>query len=166
VSAIVAQEVPLVVQLPKGGLFSHVVLGAAGELDVGAEAQVQGTDLTLVTNAGELTTDLGELSAVQGDILSQAAVTLSEGALVDGSVTTSLPVTLLPGATVTGSITENAILIPPTTFDSTVKFGGSTTDVQVPPHGSVSIAPGAYNALSVAPHATLTFTAGTYTACG
>lgn len=157
-----ADEVPLIIEVPKGADFSRVVLGAAGTLDVGSSGHVTGNTV-LLTNSRAGATTLGAQSIIHANIYSEAQVTLKPRALVEGSVTTNPAPLFGPQANVTGPTVTNVALVPPTLVESTVHVAASTTDVTVPPAGMLALAAGAYRNVNVKPNGTLKVTAGTYT---
>ena len=144
--------------------FSTACLWAQGNLVIGDRVKVKKQDGTYapVVNAGSTQTNVGADAAV-GDLWSRAAVELRDRSVAHGNLRTRSTLKLDANASVTGLVTQNGTLLVIPTLSMAVTFPGTNQGSKnVPPNGTLTLAPGAYADVTVNAGATLFLTTGTY----
>lgn len=144
--------------------FSQACLWAQGNLVLADRVKIKNQNGTFApsVNAGSAQTNVGADAQV-GDIWSRAAVELRDRCKATGNVRTRSTLKLDANASVTGVITQNGALLQIPTLSLAVTFPGTNQGSKnVPPNGTLTLAPGAYADVTVNAGATLFLGTGTY----
>jgi hypothetical protein len=130
-----------------------IALAARDSLELGPR------DRTSAACASAGDADVGPFSNV-GDITAVGPILVDPGAHTQ-ALTAGGAIVLLPGATST-SVHAHAGVTAPSLLHATVSIPATSTDIDVPPGGSLSLSPGSYGRVVVHPGGQLTIAAGTY----
>ena len=144
--------------------FSQACLWAQGNLVLADRVKVKNQNGTFApsVNAGSVQTNCGADAQV-GDIWSRAAVELRDRCKATGNVRTRSTLKLDANASVTGTVTQNGALLQIPTLSLAVTFPGTNQGSKnVAPNGTLTLAPGAYDGVTVGAGATLFLSTGTY----
>jgi len=144
--------------------FSGACLWAQGNLVLADRVKVKNQNGTFApsVNAGSTQTNMGADAQV-GDIWSRAAVELRDRCVANGNVRTMSTLKLDANAKVTGLTTQNGAFLQIPTLSLSVTFPGTNQGSKiVPPSGTLTLAPGAYDGVTVNGGATLFLSTGTY----
>ncbi|MGH3260653.1 MAG: hypothetical protein ACRDNS_01520, partial [Trebonia sp.] len=131
--------------------FSQACLWAQGNLVLADRVKVKNQNGTFApsVNAGSTQTNVGADAQV-GDIWSRAAVELRDRCKATGNVRTRSKLKLDANASVTGTVTQNGTLLQIPTLSLSVTFPGTNQGSKnVPPNGTLTLAPGAYDSVTV-----------------
>jgi hypothetical protein len=151
------------VELAPGAALGSVALGAADSLRVADRSFVkQGAGWPLLTNAGSTQTELGSDSQT-GPFRSLASVSLRERARVNGDLTTGGTVTKQNGVVITGTELSHALLTPATVLERSIAFPDGVSYTREPDQAPLSLAPGAYGAVTIKSRSALSLSPGIYT---
>jgi DNA-binding protein YbaB len=144
--------------------FSAACLWAQGSLVLGDRVKVKNQNGTFApsVNAGSTQTNVGADAQV-GDLWSRAPVELRDRCVANGNVRTMSTLQLDANASVTGVTTQNGAFLQIPTLSLSVTFPGTNQGSKnVPPNGTLTLAPGAYDSVTVNAGATLFLSTGTY----
>jgi hypothetical protein len=140
------------------GSNSSILLGDRVTVGVDGAASAHAA----VANAGTGTVSVSADAVLTSDVWSRGnLVFVGERGQIAGSVTTAGTVTRQNGVVIGGPVLEHQTLTAvPTSW--TITFPASSTNVQLQPGQTQTLAPGGYATVSVASNATLTLQTGTY----
>jgi len=144
--------------------FSQACLWAQGSLVLGDRVKVKNQNGTFApsVNAGSAQTNVGADAQV-GDLWSRGAVELRDRCVANGNLRTMSTLQLDANAHVTGLVTQNGAFLQIPKLSLSVTFPGTNQGSKnVPPNGTLTLAPGAYDGVTVNAGATLFLSTGTY----